>query len=275
MMQAIRYDCCYALRVRHNDNSLGGIMPCTPRAVAPALVLFGWLAGSPAFGDVTFTDGTFNPADYTATASFASNGTISGAQCASCGNPGEALRFPASFGDTTQTSALSDLGFVNTTFLFDPSTQGRIVSISASVDKDLSTDLTPLPGTLFGNTFRPMIGQGGLFYLAAIAGPLWSGGDTGFLTLSASPLLPSSFQQFDFATGTFLSGQPDFAGGPMLFGIGQIFSAGGLPAGQFTAIYDNFSIQITVPEPPGLWLTSLGLALAAAFGMRRVKAYPS
>jgi hypothetical protein len=218
----------------------------------------------------TFTDDTFNNADYTQTPSFEQKITISGGQCASCGNPGEALQVVADFEDTTQPPfALADLGFVNNTFAYDPATQGPIFSIFASVDKDLTTGLTPLPGLPFGNSFHPLIEQGGIFYLASINGPSWNGGTTGFLTFFGS-FHASDFEAFDFGTNTFTPDQhPDFAGGPMLFGIGQLFGGGGEPPGRFTAVYDNLRLQIAVPEPGTLVLTALGLALLLAGRMRR------
>jgi len=38
------------------------------------------------------------------------------------------------------------LGFVNTTFSYDPSTDGPTTSIAVAVDKDLSANLIALPG---------------------------------------------------------------------------------------------------------------------------------
>ncbi|HUH94312.1 MAG TPA: hypothetical protein VL742_14365 [Casimicrobiaceae bacterium] len=122
------------------------------------------------------------------------------------------------------------LGFVNTTFSYDPSTDGPTTSIAVAVDKDLSANLIALPGSPFGNGFRPLVEQGGNDYLALISGPMWTGGDTGFLTLSAPALLASSVQEFDFSMGSFTpANHPDFSGGPMLFGIGQLFAEGGFP----------------------------------------------
>src|SRR5580700_8349723 len=95
------------------------------------LVLVLCFAARPVLADgtTTFFDGTFNPADYTTTPVFLSGVgvTFTSGQCASCGNPGNGLQFivnlPTGPGEFAQ-------GFVNQTFLYDPSTQGGISSIS-------------------------------------------------------------------------------------------------------------------------------------------------
>ena len=58
---------------------------------------------------------------------------------------------------------------VNTTFAYNPLTQGPITSFSASVDKDL---FTSVESTQFGNTFLPNDRAGwGIRNVAAIPGP--------------------------------------------------------------------------------------------------------
>src|SRR5579871_3002142 len=163
------------------------------------LPLLCFLAAGPASADVIFTDQTFNLANYTQTASFTVLASLASSQCASCGNPGSALQITATFGDTTVNAGSADVGFVNNTFSYNPSTQGPLASIAASVDKDLSFNVTST--TAFGNTFRPLIEQDGNFCLAAIAGPGLLGGSTGFQTLSGT-LVASDFQRYDFSTGT-------------------------------------------------------------------------
>ncbi|HTS22853.1 MAG TPA: hypothetical protein VMN79_13695 [Casimicrobiaceae bacterium] len=60
----------------------------------------------------------------------------------------------------------------------------------------------------------------------------------------------------------------------MLFGLGQIFTEGGYPAGgQFIAPYDNLSIRLSVPEPSSLGLVKAGaLAMLLAWSLRRPEA---
>jgi hypothetical protein len=221
--------------------------------------------------DVVFTDATFNPANYTQTATFALNASISVGQCASCGDPGQALQFNATFGDTTQAPFGSvATGVLNNGFLYNPATQGAILAISASVDKDAFINEVP-PSGLFTNRFRPMIEQGGNFYVAVIDGPSYPGGDTGFNIIAASGLHASDFHQLDFSTGATLPGTPDFASGPMLFGIGQVASVAGFAAGANNILtYDNLVITVvSVPEPPTMALFGAALLLALAAARRR------
>jgi len=89
-----------------------------------------------------------------------------------------------------------------------------------------------------------VIEQDGLFYLAAIPGPL----TPGYHTFSQADLTASDFTLFDFATGTFGSGHPNFAGNQILFGLAQ----GGFsdtPNLQTETDYDNLNLSIrSVPE---------------------------
>jgi hypothetical protein len=100
-----------------------------------------------------------------------------------------------------------------------------------------------------------VIQQDGKYYRAVLSAPSWTCGSTsscssGFLALSATGVTASAFNLFDFATGiTDSSTHPNFAGDPMLFGLG--FSPGPATiAGDIaTATYDNLSI--TIPSVPG------------------------
>lgn len=117
---------------------------------------------------------------------------------------------------------LAAMGFMNNTFRYNPLSQGVITTIDASVDKNNITNQPVNPNTTFTNTFRPLIEQDGLFYLAAIPGPTYHGGSSGYSTISRTGLVATDFAQFDFSTGMFGTAHPNFGGDPMLFGVGQI-----------------------------------------------------
>jgi hypothetical protein len=216
------------------------------------------LPGS-ALADVTFVDGTFTPGDYVTTSTYTPDGaSVTEGQCTSCGvgsSDGEqfVITFPAN-------SSTADTGILNTTFTYDPATQGAITSISASVDKDLS--ITPTPTAQGGNTFRPMVEQGGVDYVAAIPGPPIPLGDntTGYNTLSNSSLTASDFTEFNFTTGVAGTSHPNFDGSTITFGIAQ---ESGVAPGQTefiqTVDYDNLTFSIAgVPEPATWAMMLLG-----------------
>lgn len=199
---------------------------------------------TPAFGGVIFSDSTFNLGNYAQTPAFQSNATIAVSQCASCGNPGQALQFLENFTADPNPATVA-VGVANTTFSYNPMTQGAIARISASVDKTflLSLDI----GTI-GNSFRPMIVQDGNYYLAGIAGPNFSGTSSGLLTL-AGTLQQDDFVQYSFATGSFGTAHPNFAGNSILLGLAQLSGSVGGHLVQSTQYYDNLRFDITTPEP--------------------------
>jgi len=235
----------------------------------------------PASADVLFTDGTFNLANYQASPTFTTDSsiTLTAAQCPSCGNPGSALQFTVTFATTEPD--LAALGEANTTFAYDPLTQGAITGINASVDKNfiINTATTGSP-----NTFRPLILQDGTYYLGGIPGPTLvagpGGGQTGYNLISQTALTAADFTSFDFSTGTFGSANPNFAGDPMLLGLGQIFSNGVASEVAMTQ-YDNLSLDVittaAVPEPSSAALFGvavLGLVCCVAWqGQRARTAY--
>jgi hypothetical protein len=224
-----------------------------------------FLLTASAFADTIFTDNTFNLADYSVTGPFKSDSAsaVAFGQCTSCGNPGDGLQIVMGLptGDD-----LIALGFVNSNFSYNPQTQGAITSLDASVDKNFTANLDE---TGAGNTFRPLIEQDGIFYMAAIPGPTVTGTTTGYNTIAGSGLTASAFLDFDFTTGQFGTTSPNFAGDPMLFGLGQIsqFTADGV---VFEADYDNLSIGISsVPEPSELRQIGLLAAVLATLAIAR------
>jgi hypothetical protein len=213
------------------------------RLLPMALVV---ISGS-AFGDTIFTDSTFNLGDYSVAGPLKtdSGSAVTFDQCSACGNPGDGLQIVMTLPDSLD---LISLGFVNNNFSYNPQTEGAITSIDASVDKDFIVNMDETGGA---NTFRPLIEQDGLFYLAAIPGPLVSGMTTGYNTISESGLTASNFLEFDFSTGLFGTTSPDFSGDTMFFGLAQTgqFMDSGI---RFEADYDNLQLGIaSVPEPSG------------------------
>jgi hypothetical protein len=208
---------------------------------------------------VTFTDGTFATTALTGLyQSDPSNTTVSEGACANCGVGGTAgLHFEADFGPNavgnpngSNSLPQATFGVLETLFTYNPSTQGAISSINASVDKNFSTTEG---GAGIGNTFRPLIEQDGNIYLAAIQGSTVTGPTTtGYLSFSGTGLTASDFLIFNFTTGVFGTANPNFAGDPIVLGLGQNIN---LAANTTNfADYDNLSITLNsaVPEP-SIW----------------------
>ena len=210
----------------------------------------------------TFSEGTFASGTYSLTPTYNSGGAFIGVgECLTCGNPDSALRFVLFYPGASAAA----LGVVLNNTAYDPGVQGAINSLSISLQKNLtSTIVGP-----FGNTIRPLIQQNGNYYLASmsladVTGPTTTGYRTGTGTFNAS-----DFTLYDFTTGAFGVGNPNFASGVVKFGIGQIGTVSS--AGNTFADYDNFNIRLAtgaVPEPATWGMMILGLG-AAGYAMRR------
>jgi hypothetical protein len=184
-----------------------------------------------ASASTVFTDNTFSDlGSYTQTVGLLTGGaSIAAAQCPTCGpTSGPALQITGTFPNPpppplgTLDTAVEVL--LNPSFTYTPSVQGAITSLS--VDKNLSVNIALTGG---GNTFHPTIEQGGVLYVASVSGPglnCPTGACATGYNIIASSLTAASFLSFDAATNTFGTGTPNFAGGPMEFGLTQIFGAG-------------------------------------------------
>jgi hypothetical protein len=139
------------------------------------------------------------------------------------------------------------------------------------VNKDIFDNAV---GTL-GNFFRPPIKQGGNFFVAPISGPsLAAPGTTGYNTLAATGLTAADFLQVDTTTGVTGTAHPNFAGGPMQFGLAQLLGATTVPGTVITFDFDNLSIDLaatSVPEPGGLPMLLSGVAAIGGLGWTRRK----
>ena len=226
------------------------------------------LSSSPCPGSTVFSDSTFDLTNYSQVIFLDTPSVkITVSQTLTGGNPGAALEItndvPAGL-----LSYSSMQGLINNTFVYDPSTQGALATIDASADKYFAVNIPNF--NFLSETFRPLIYQGGNYYLAAI--PL-STVPGAWYTASQAGLTAADFQLFNFATGAFdPTSHPDFAGGLMEFGLANRNTFDVTPPGSSEFLldnrYDNLVLRLNaVPEPTGLVLLGLGVSCTLA-GMR-------
>jgi PEP-CTERM motif len=231
-------------------------------------------AGTVASATTVLSDGTFNNITATATYSTNSASVTAFAQCTSttCGNAEPGLEAQV----TTTSSTNAYLGVIDNLLSYDPSSGGAISTIAASYDRKLTLTYTPTGNIDY--ILRALIEQDGNTYVADITLPIspypFNGtsqnpATDGWVNLSTSGLTASDFALVDFSNGTRdPSSHPNFAGGPILFGIAANIGIG-LP-GAVTANYDNLSFTVSqTPLPASLPLFVSGAGLIGLLALRR------
>lgn len=223
---------------------------------------------------INFSDGTFNPANWTASKVVDTTGgsaTFSEAQVLTGGNPG-------AYRQVTHTFGPGSIGVFNLLngAVYNPSTQGAIKSLSTSFD--LLTVQAAFPGGAV--EYNLVLFQNNTFYLGfgadTFAGP-WA-------HFSGSSLTPSSFISSFTTTNQFGNPQfvsfgpgpalPDFSktGAPIQFGYASLNNSLGGPVLTDISGIDNWSVTVNqvIPEPGSLTLFTTGLILLAGAVRRRV-----
>ncbi|MGH7022740.1 MAG: PEP-CTERM sorting domain-containing protein [Caulobacteraceae bacterium] len=234
---------------------------------AAALAAAVALPGSTLAAGASFYDDTFPSTNYSSVGTYTANGaTISEATCATCGQGGPALDF------TEVTLAASDQvtdeAIVNSTWTYDPATQGAITKVIAFTNKELNSS-AGLMGLTFGNVFHPVIFQDGNVYIGSISGGDYAGSEvpysSGYSTI-AGELTAADFTLYDFSTGAYGVGNPNFSasGDSFTLGVAQFGTTGF--ASTWDVDYDVLGFTLAVPEP-AVWalmlagFAGLGLAL--------------
>lgn len=224
-----------------------------PFSVAATLCL---TVVSVAQADVIYSDGTFTPSNWgleTFTANGA-GGSVTTAQLASGGNPGQAR----SVTNTTGTGpgqtiyGLHRFGTTNST-RYEPITQGAIASVDFSIDFAF---LSGIGGQGHGLALGAK--QGAVVFAAAAT---VTGSSTAWNTYSITGLTAADF------TAVSGSGSINFsdAGAPIRFGFITSNSNGSGGTSYFNEIaYDNFFVRVVQVPAPSTMAFSLGSILCLA-----------
>lgn len=205
---------------------------------------------------VSFSDGAFNNADWTASVIFQDGPPVAftAQQVAVGGNPNEFRQVQHSYGGSGNIIT----GHLQSGAVYNPATQGAIA------DVDVAFDLMLINGGDSGAVaYGALLEQGGSFYTA------------GYVLTTIAPTtnvwVSHSFADLTTTDFTKLAGagaaQPDFSvsGNPLQFGY---FASNGTGIGRATMTLsglDNWAVTVTpappaaVPEPSGIDLLTTGL----------------
>jgi hypothetical protein len=219
-----------------------------------------------AVASVTFSDGTFNNADWQVPIMYQgyNGGTLNAYQVASGGNPGSYQEVDTTLngvgGNTPWSNIVAFHQQLNSTY--DSSVQGAISSIDFSLDVENHIYV--------GLAIGAAIEQNGMLYAPL---PLGTNGPTTWTNYTETGLTASSFWHVINSPPTFafVPGQPDFSstGAPISFGYYTFEATTDVPY-TIDAGYDNWSVTVhSTPEPSTLVLGIAGLAGLSLFGLRK------
>jgi PEP-CTERM motif len=220
---------------------------------------------------VTFVDGAMSLGQFAALPQYVQSGTTATTAQSVSGTPGPGLA--TTTGNLSgQTSYFYATGSLYSAFTYNPAVAGAVGTIDFSIDRRIvfTTDGAANAGSVIRG--RPLIEQGGSFYMA-VSAP-FTPAASGYTTVTMNALTQSSFGRFDYATGVLtVADQPNFAGSPMRFGFAVQGQAVGVATAS-TVVLDNFSdnffMRVTpVPEPKTLAYLGAGLVALVLLRTRR------
>lgn len=233
-----------------------------PWVLAMLTVVAGSLA-MPATASVVFTDNTFNLADYTIDTFQSGGATVDITQTLTSGNPGSALQIITNVPAHSSTFFATQY-FLNSSFLYNPGTQGAIQSIDFISDTYVGTS-----ASLIARGDAPILFQGGNYYINSISLATVNGT---WLTGSVNGLQATDFSLVtDLLTlATNASINPDFTSGMIQFGaIAGVFDQG-TAATTWDGRRDNLSYTVNaVPIPAAVWLFGSGLLGLVSMARRK------
>jgi len=246
------------LTTRTSRNKIGNMMKQPVAALIAVLISLGMLQpgrAATANSSLSLADDTFDPANWSITIAWELYpGTSSAAfrNYLGGGNPG------AFAGVSLHSTAPNAVAVIRQGWIYDPATQGEILSISSSADLRL-VRYSGLDGFV---PYRPLILQNGNFFYS-----IWAMGVT---SLSWTPYaFDNNLITSDrfIGVGNASSLRPDFSanGAPIQFGF-MVDHGTRLAPVDFELGVDNWRMMITaVPEPQS---ATIALVTLAAFVLR-------
>lgn len=223
------------------------------------LLLASCISPNLATANTTFSDGTFNLSDYSVSKYQTGVEDVAAvSQILTGGNPGAALQLVIN----TPPAVHATQYLSNSTFRYDPSLQGKIDSIDASLDLDATLTAGGIP-ILFSEAAAFSIMQGGHTYVYSQRVPPVVGN---FTSVHALGLNETNFALVTDPNNIFAADptqHPNFSSGILEFGIvGFLYPFSGSPALTGVARIDNLSFNVSaVPEPETYAMLLVGLGL--------------
>ncbi|MGB5259520.1 MAG: hypothetical protein WBO34_03245 [Gammaproteobacteria bacterium] len=226
------------------------------RNLLPALLYMPLICCQPiaATASTVFSDNTFDLNNYIIDTYQSGGATINTFQTLTDGNPGAALQSIISE-PSINTPFFTTQVIINSTFNYDPGSQGAIQSINVSGDIFINLQNLALPISFAA----PIISQNGNYYAGSIDAPIqnnvWqSGSESGLLStdfvLVTDPLMQTSDP----------TSHPDFNSGSIGFGVAIFTSSDTANQPVWDIRIDNLSYTVNaVPVPPAIWLFGSGL----------------
>jgi hypothetical protein len=213
---------------------------------------------SVARAQIIYSDGDFNPSNWTfgTSLTMGSGGSVN--RATSGGNPGSYLRLTLSM-----SSGEGQVGIwgLNSAAVYNPATQGAIESIA------LSEDILEIGSPHAGGA---VLMQNGLLYYRftyIASGPSW-------ITLSGGPGTATDYVLYPSPDNGITSPHPDFSilGAPITFGFYRNIGGTALTDFSTTAGLDNWKTTVNVvPEPSVVHLiAATAIALVAARFLKKL-----
>lgn len=218
----------------------------------------------PATASTVFADDTFDLTGYTIQTFQSGGASINTSQILTGGNPGAAVQALHTVPTHSSTFYISQY-LMNSSFVYDPGTQGAIDTIDFLGDAYVLMS----PGPLTASGIAAILSQGGDYYVHWVSIPIVN---NSWQTGSQNGLLATDFNLVNnLLTGaTDSTSHPDFTSGNIQFGLFLGEWTTGTVAQNWDLRLDNISYTVNaVPIPAAVWLFGSGLLALISIARRK------